>query len=219
LPDVEGYKIYFRETSGGTWEEVGDVTTTTYTHTASFAGYYSVRAYNGIDFSEDYSTPVNTIPSIITTVYTIYDNYSLPGFHDGFIFGPTSGTTGQASQPSFAQDSYAYDLSKGDSEVWLFSGSYGQFGNGNPTYMADPAGVYGYCNPYPTGTWFVQSYELLTSYSAVFCALPYTGGDIYYVKMFDLAIAPEPNTSDGTMVSFRYEYQTIPNVTVFTNNF
>ena len=105
LPNAEGYKIYFRETFDGAWEEVGDVTTTTFTHIASVAGYYSVRAYNGVNYSEDYSTPVNTIPSIITTVYTIYDNYSPLGFHDGFIFGHTGGMTGQASHPALRKTS------------------------------------------------------------------------------------------------------------------
>lgn len=218
VESVDGYRVYFRETAGGTWTEVGDVATTTFTHTAAVAGYYTVLAYKGSDTSENYATEVNTLPNIITTTYTIYDNYAPADYHSGFIFGPTSGQTGFASQTGFKQDIYAYDLSKGDSEVWLFSGAYGQFGNGNPTYMADPAGAYGYCNQYGTGTWY-ESYQLYASDSAVFCALPFSGGEVFYVKMVNLAIAPEPLSQNGTMVSFQYEYQTMADVTVFTSNF
>jgi len=74
---VDGYRVYFRETTGGSWAEVGDVATTTYTHTAMAAGYYTVMAYEGENTSEGYATEVNTLPNIITTVYTIYDNYAL----------------------------------------------------------------------------------------------------------------------------------------------
>lgn len=218
VQDVDGYRVYFRETAAGTWGEVGDVTTTTFPHTATVAGYYSVLAYKGSDTSENYANPINTLPNIITTTYTIYDNYAPADYHSGFIFGPTGGQTGFASQTGFEQDIYAYDLSKGDSEVWLFSGAYGQFGNGNPTYMADPAGTYGYCSQYGTGQWY-ESYQLYSSDSAVFCALPFSGGNVTYVKMFDLAIAPEPQSQNGTMVSFKYEYQAMDNITVFTSNY
>ncbi len=218
VEDVEGYKVYFRETAGGTWVEGGDVATTTFTHTATVAGYYTVSAYDGDDYSENYATEVNTLPNIVNTVYRIYDNFAPAQYDSGFIFGPTGGQTGQASDPDFEQDIYAYDESKGDPDVWLYSGNYGQFGNGNPTYMADPAGTYGYCNQYGTGSWY-ESYRLYESDSAVFCALPYTGGDVVYVKMYGLAITPEQSSNNGTEVAFMYEYQPMANITVFTSNY
>jgi hypothetical protein len=76
---------------------------------------------------------------------------------------------------------------------------------------------YGYCNQYPTGTWY-ENYELYTNDRVVFCALPFPGGDIIYVKMYALNISPDPDSPRGTIVSFRYEYQTLPNITVFTSN-
>lgn len=222
VEDVDGYRVYFRETTGGTWVEAGDVTTTTFTHTASAAGYYTVLAYEGGDTSENYATEVNTLPNIITTTYTIYDRWSAEDKHSAFRFGVNGGETGLAGS-AFEKDIYAWDeQTKGDTIVRLYSGTYGPYAGGgsyggNPTYMAEPGGTYGYCSQYGSGSW-AENYPLYTSDSAVFCALPFPGGDVYYVKMFDLVITSD-STPRGTMVSFQYEYQTMPDVTVFTSNY
>ncbi len=218
VESVDGYKVYFRETADGNWAEVGTESSTTFTHTATVAGYYTVRAYKGNDYSEQYANPVNTLPNIVNTIYRIYDNFAPANYDSGFIFGPNSGQTGKVTDPNFKQDIYAYDESKGDPDVWLYSGDYGQFGNGNRTYMADPKGDYGCCNPYGSGEWY-QSYRLYQTDKAVFCALPYSSGNVIYVKMYGLAVSPEPSSQNGTEVAFMYEYQTMENVTVFTSNY
>ncbi len=224
VSNVDGYKVYFRETANGTWVEAADVAATTYTHVATVAGYYSVRAYKGDNYSENYATDVNTVPNIITTMYTIYDRWSPAQKPSGFQFGPTGGTTGMAGS-SFEKDIYAWDeQTKGDTIVRLYSGTYGPYAGGgqyggNPTYMADPATTgYGWCNQYPGSGWY-ENYELYTSDSAVFCALPFSGGNVIYVKMYNLSIAPDPDSPRGTSVSFRYEYQPMNNITVFTGNY
>ncbi len=223
VEDVDGYTVYFRETASGSWTEVGDVATTTFTHVASAAGYYTVMAYEGEDTSEGYATEVNTLPNVITTVYTIYDRWSPADKPSAFQFGANGGQTGMAGS-SFEKDIYAWDeQTDGDTIVRLYSGTYGPYAGGssyggNPTYMADPDGTYGYCSEYGTGSWY-ENYPLYESDSAVFCALPFSGGDVIYVKMFDLNIAPDPDSNRGTMVSFQYEYQPLANITVFTSNY
>ncbi len=216
--DIEGYKIYFKTDGAGSWAEVGTSTTTTFTHNATVAGTYAVMAYNGENTSSDYSNTASTMPNIINVTYEIYDNYAPADYHSGFIFGETAGQTGFASQTSFVQDIYAYDESKGDEDVWLYSGNFGTFGNGNQSYFQTPAsGEYGNCDP--NGTWYSTSYQLYTSDSVVFVALPYAGGSFAYAKMYGLQISAEPQSENGTEVSFMYEYQSNDlGLSLFTSN-
>ncbi len=215
--NIDGYKVYFKADGTGNWVEVGSPTTTTYTHTATNAGTYSVRAYKDTNFSKEYSNEASTMPSIVNVTYTIYDNKSAEEMPSGFIFGANSGQTGMAGSTQFKQDIYAYDESKGDNDVWLYSGNFGTFGNGNQSYFQTPAsGVYGNCDP--AGSWLGNSYKLLTSDSVVFVKLPYTAGGNAYVKMYNLTITPD-ETPNGTKVSFSYEYQSKTlGLTVFTSN-
>ena len=204
---VDGYEVYFREDESSSWEVEQIVQEAGVTITASCAGYYSVRAFIGTQYSEDYSASVSTMPSIINTTLTSYDNYSPAQYHSAFIFGETSGQTGYAPSSGFVQDIYAYDESmKGDLDVSFYSGNYGPFGNGNQTYFQEPQqGMYGSCDP--EGTWYAESYALYPSDSVVFLKLPFVGGKNAYVKVLALSIQPEPQSNNGTMVSFRYEYQ------------
>ncbi len=169
--DIDGYKIYFKADGTGTWADAGESNTTTFTHNAVVAGHYAVKAYKGDNYSENMSNEVSTMPSIVNVTYTIYDNYSPEDKPSGFIFGENSGQTGSAASSGFVQDIYAYDESKGDEDVWLYSGNFGQFGNGNQSYFQEPAsGVYGNCDP--DGSWSGTSYILYTSDSVVFVAFP-----------------------------------------------
>lgn len=216
--EIDGYKIYFKADGAGSWVEGGTSTTTTFTHNAVVAGTYAVRAYNGDNYSENYSNEVSSMPNIVNVTYTIYDNYSPADKPSGFIFGATAGQTGMASSAGFVQDIYAYDESKGDDDVWLYSGNFGTYGNGNQSYFQTPAsGVYGNCDP--NGTWYSTSYQLYTSDSVVFVELPYASGNSAYAKMYGLSVAPDPDSNNGTMVSFMYEYQGNDlGLTLFTSN-
>ncbi len=75
VADADGYQVYY-STDQSTWSEGPDVTTTTATHTADRAYYYTVKAYEGTNYSTDNSNVVNTFPVDDTATYTIYDNYS-----------------------------------------------------------------------------------------------------------------------------------------------
>lgn len=212
--DIDGYQVYFMADATGSWVALGESTTTTYTHNATNAGTYAVRAYKDTNYSTNYSNEVSTMPNVVNVTYTIYDNYSAADKPSGFIFGATAGQTGSASSTSFAQDLYAYDESKGDDDVWLYSGSFGAFGNGNTCYFQEPGTTYGSCDP---GTWISNSYILYTSDSVVFVKLPYSDGNAY-AKMYGLSVTPD-ETANGTIVSFKYEYQPkAANLTVFTSN-
>ena len=221
LVEIDGYALYFREDESASWVLEEMVTTNSTEITADCAGYYSVKGYLGDVFSDEYSNSVNTMPNIIEVSYTIYDNHSLPENHSGFIFGSEAGTSGLASSTSFLQEIYLYDegkgWSRGDTQVLLYSGNFGPYGNGTQTnFQAPVSGMYGCCDP--AGVWHSSSYELFTSDEVVFLQLPYAGGTYAYVKVCSLEVEPDPETVLGTMVSFTYEYQ--PNdlgLTLFTN--
>ncbi len=220
--EVDGYAVYFREDESMGWVLVANVFSNSAVHIATCAGYYSVKAYVGELYSEEYSNSVNTMPSIVEVSFTIYDNYCSPVNPGAFIFGPAFGTTGSAPSASFIQDIYVYDDGKsrdgrGDSQVSFYSGNQGPFPNGNQTNFQTPqSGMYGCCDP--DGTWHSTSYALFTSDEVVFLQLPYANGSYAYVKVCSLLIEPDPDSEHGTMVSFTYEYQ--PNdlgLSLFTN--
>jgi len=210
VTDAEGYKVYFRATSSGTWSEVEDVTGTTATHTAPSAGYYVVTAYNGDDTSENYSNEVNTMPTIISAEYTIYDNFAPADWHSGFIFGFDGGQTGLAGSSAFVQDIYAYDPDTSPSVAWLYSGDTGTFGDGNHTEMADGGSTPGAApsSGYWTSGW-VQSGDV------IFCEL----FDGFYAKMIISDVSgPVGGSTNGTGITFTYEIQEQEGIRLFTTN-
>ena len=210
VADAEGYKVWFSETSGGTPQEVGDVATTTYTHTADCAGYYYVTAYNGDDSSSGYSAAVNTMPNIITTEYTIYDNYAPEDWHSGFIFGFDSGQTGLAGSSAFVQDIYAYDPDTSPSVAWLYSGDTGTFGDGNHTNMVEAGSNYGAApsSGYWTSGWVVTG-------DVIFCEL-FDG--IYAKMIIEDVSGPVGGSTNGTGITFTYEIQEQEGIRLFTTN-
>lgn len=210
---IEGYEVYFSETSGGSWSSIGTTASNTYTDDASSAGYYSVRAYEGTNYSENYATAVDDMPNIITEIYSIYDQYAPASYDSGFIFGMTGGTTGQASDPGFVQDMYCYDYSKGDGDAGFSSGDYGTYGNGNETWFYAADGTYGYCPAYGGSGWWNHG-QLLASDDVIFGYL-YDG---YYVKIYIDGITAEPTSENGTEVEIHYEIQPINGVSVFTDD-
>ena len=220
--NIEGYVVFFKEVETAGWVMEQIVTANYAEITADCAGYYSVKAFTGDVYSEEFSNTVNSMPSIIEVTYTIFDNWCSPVYHSGFIFGPEYGTTGSAPSSSFHQDIYAYDDSKaedfrGDLQISFYSGNMGPFGNGNASYFQEPqSGIYGYCDP--DGTWYTTSYTLSASDEVVFIEMPFYSGSSAYVKVCSLEIAPDTETEHGTTVSFTYEYQPqYLGLTLFTN--
>ncbi len=219
IADVDGYKVWFRATSTGTYAEVDDVTTNASTVTATSAGYYVVTAYKGSDSSANNSTAVTTMPSDVTVTYTIYDRWCPADKHSGFIFGETSGQTGLASQTSFLQDIYAWDYdTDGDTVVYLTSGGWGTYGNGSDSWMHEATNasfveVRTAANSGSGGPWYSQDYMLYTSDTRTYISL----SNGHYVMMYDLSIVAISETPRGTDVSFCYEYQLLEGVTVFSS--
>ncbi|MCD4708986.1 MAG: fibronectin type III domain-containing protein [Candidatus Sabulitectum sp.] len=215
--DIDGYKVYFRTDATGSYTEVGDVTTTTYTDTADNAGDYVVIAYEGENTSSANSNAVSTMPQVFSQTYTIYDQFSEATAHSGFIFydGTDYGLTGLAGQEAFHQDMSAYDDSKGDDDVALYSGSEQYSGGNSCAFQVPASGAYGNCDP--NGSWYIS--KVLTSGDSVlFVELPYQQAKTAYAKIYGITVT-EDTTTNGTKVSFSFEYQSNDlALTVFTSN-
>lgn len=206
VSDVDGYYVYFRATTTADWTQVGDVTGTTYTHTASSAGYYTAKAYKGTSTSADYSNVVDTMPNQIQATYTIWDNHAPPDEHSGFIFGATAGTTGLAPSTSFIQDIYCYDGGWTQSPCGFYSGDVAPFGNGNHTDMSDAGSTYGY----PSASWWVTGY--IIPGDVIFCGL----SNGHYVKVYVQSVPQHTTQPAAYGIVFYYDYQPIEGLYLFT---
>jgi hypothetical protein len=211
---VDGYKVWFKASVAGSYEEIGDVTVTTFTHIASSAGIYAVTAYIGDDQS-DYSAAVTTAPYIILEEYSIYDNYSPPDYFSGAFFGANGAELGFASSSGFVQDIYTYDPVPSPSAIFLYGGNYGPFGDGYETWLialGDPGASNPGAAPDEGASWW-QSGQLSIG-DVVFCSL----FDGYYVKMYILDVFAVGGTTNGTGMTFAYEFQVMPGLRLFTPN-
>ncbi len=209
LTDVDGYKVWFKATTGGTWAvaDGGDVTTNAFTHVdAPSAGYYVVTAYKGTNTSAANSNEVTTMPTQINANYTIWDNHAPVDAHSGFIFGATSGTTGLAASTSFIQDIYCYDGSYPESPCGFYSGDIAPFGTGNHTVMSDAGTTFGY----PAGLWFTDGYILAGD--VIFAEL----SDGHFVKVYVNAVTQNTVQPLSYGITFYYDYQPIEGLYLFT---
>lgn len=217
VADVDGYNVFWKANNTGDWVEVGDVTGTTFTHTATAAGTYTVMAYKGSDTSSDYATSDGCMPNIITTEYSIYDNNAPADYHSGFIFGALSGETGLAGSAGFVQDIYAYDSDPvSPTGIALYSGDYGPFGDGNQTWMiglGDPGADDAGAAPDNSASWWDNGEIVIND--VIFGEL----FDGYFVKMYINDIyGPVGGSTNGTGVDFTYEFQPINGLRLFTTN-
>ena len=206
--EAEEYEIYFKTTSGGNWSAVTTTTNTTFTHTdATSAGYYSVRAKSGDDYSEEYATAVNTMPIEISNSYTIYDNYAAEDLPSGIYFDFDQAYTGSAYSPDFGQDIYAYEEGKGDTEVIFRSGDMSPGQGGYPTVFWSPGSTYGY----PESN--IGSYTSNLASGDIFI-LQLDGG--YFAKLYVDDVAAYTGSDNGTEVDLHYEIQDREGIQLFT---
>ncbi|MCD4848767.1 MAG: hypothetical protein K8R76_11340 [Candidatus Aegiribacteria sp.] len=213
--DADGYVIYFKANAKGGWVSVGDVSLTTFNHQATCAGLYSVKAYLGSEFSENYSNTVSTMPNEISTLYTIWDNHAPEYEYNAFIFGAISGIAGFAASSSFIQDIYCYDGNWPISPVGFFSGAAPPFGNGYETMMF-AWGEQGWINygaaPGGTYAWWVMGYIIQDD--VIFAHLH----DGYFVKIYVVDIPQHPDQPLSYGITFHYEYQCINGLALFTTD-
>lgn len=206
--DIDGYEVYFKSNGDGEWAALTTITGTTYSHTADNAGTYSVRAYKGDNFSENYATEKGTMPTIIMDDYTIWDNHAPQTDDSGFIFGATSGQTCQAST-SNNHDIYCFDGDWTYSPCGFYSGDHEPFGGGLHTDMIDDEGTYGY----PAGSeWWPTGYVLAGD--VIFCDL----SDGHFVKVYVTSVPQHATQPLSYGIVFCYDYQPIEGLYLFTTD-
>ncbi|MCK4670907.1 MAG: Ig-like domain repeat protein [Candidatus Aegiribacteria sp.] len=206
--DIDGYKVYFKTDGEGTGNEIADVTTNTYTHDASSAGTYVVKAYEGDNYSAGDSNVATTMPTFIQPLYTIWNNHAPEDEHSGIQFEEDGATTGLASG-SFDQDLYCYDGGS-NCYTWLYSGDYGTFGNGSPTDMWDHSSNYAYPGE---GPWVYGAIEDVGD--VIFAEL----SDGHYIKIYIEALPHFTGGTDNAWgIELYYDYQPIEGLYLFTTD-
>jgi hypothetical protein len=213
---VDGYILSIRtRLSGSEWGSWSVVDTlsassgiTTYSHAASFAGQYGIKAYLGEDISANYTT-VDDLPTMIRDTYTIWNNHCPSTAHSGFIFGLTSGATCLTS--SGDHDVYCYDGGEGNL-TWLYSGDYGAFGEGNPTDLYFASGYFA------TPGWGPVSPPArpLIAGGVLFAELQNGYWVKIYVISFQFYTGGSPNAWGST---FCYDIQPIRGLKLFTTDY
>jgi len=204
IPEVDGYRVFFKQTEQSDWLSLGDTPESHFTDTATVAGYYAVKAFSGNDFSLFYSNIVNTLPLDVTSFFVLFDEWTSPDTPDAFIFGPDSGSTGSAADTSFIQDIFARETPTDAMEISLFSGAAPPFESGNETFLGFSTYT-SYCPEYGSGGW-QDSLEVDVDDRRVFLYL----SDGSYVKMYDITLGSYPAgraNLAGTVITFSYEMQ------------
>ena len=206
---IDGYEVYFKSDGEGEWgTAITTVTETTYSHTADNAGTYSVRAYDGDNYSENYAIDVTTMPTFISPLYTIWNNHAPADEHSGIIFGATAATTGLAGSTSFDQDIYCYDGEQG-SYTWFYSGDHAPFGNGSHTDMYEHASNFAY----PTGSAWEAGAMVVGD--VIFAEL----SNGHYIKIYVDALPHyEGGTSNAYGITLYYDYQPIQGLYLFSTD-
>ena len=209
---IDGYEVYFKTEGEGSWVALGTTTATGYEDIATVAGTYSVRAYEGDNYSTEYAIEASTMPVTATGgPYTIWDNHAPVAEHSGFMFGSSSGTTGLATDPAFHQDIYCYDGGWTESPCGFYSGNEDPFPQGgNDTDMIEvQGGHYGY----PSGTsWWPKGF--IVANDVIFAEL-YDG---YFVKIYVESVPQHTTQPASHGIVFTYEWQPISGLSLFTDN-
>ena len=209
VPDVDGYRLYWSETTGY-WDELVNIEDTTYVDDVSShdggAGYYTVLAFKGVDTSEDYADYANTIANTCGS-YILWSDHAPADSVDAIIFGEEQGSVGKASDPSFVQDAYCFDGGWAQSPVGLNSGDLPPFGDGNHVVMAKGN------NPrIAPDSGYVDSIHLIDG-DRLFIQLESDN----FVKMSITDIVEDTVAVDSILygIEFYYWYQPIPNLRIF----
>ncbi|MCK4504483.1 MAG: fibronectin type III domain-containing protein [Candidatus Aegiribacteria sp.] len=207
--DIDGYKVYFKTDGEGTGNEIADVTTNTYTHDASSAGTYVVKAYKGDNYSEGDSNVATTMPYFIDADYTIWNNHAPDTTHSGILFEDDGATTGSA-MGTFDQDLYCYN--GGDNcYTWMYSGDYGTFGNGSHTDMYNRANA-SYAYP-DDDAWVYGKIEVVGD--VIFAEL----SNGHYIKIYIKALPHFPGGTDNAWgITLYYDYQLIQGLYLFSTD-
>ncbi len=211
VPDVDGYRLYWSETTGA-WDELVNIVDTTYVDDVSThdggAGYYTVLAFKGVDTSEDYADYANTLANTCGS-YTLWIGGSSLDSLDAIIFGEEEGLRGIAGDVTFLQDAYCYQAPSSE-HIALYSGDVPPYGDGNSVIMANGD------NPrIAPASGYVDSLSLFES-DRLFIELE--SGNFVKMSITDMPEDTVVVGSDTLWISgveFYYWYQPIPNLRIF----
>jgi hypothetical protein len=198
--EVTSYNIYYATTVPGDWGQPGSVLDTTWTHIATSAGYYQVKAQNGTNYSAGFSNRVDT-----RAATGINERQMRIGTESNGLVFYDSGTgwgLGCADSMDFAQDIYIDTVGN---KLYLFSGNADpvMYPGGNDTKLC-PRGCHGRVAPEPGSLEWVDSVQV-TDFDWVFVQL----SNDHYAELYIDSVF----TDGADLLS--YEYQLIDFLRLF----
>ncbi|MBN2607512.1 MAG: hypothetical protein JXA64_00235 [Candidatus Fermentibacteraceae bacterium] len=196
---VDGYHIYFATTIPGSWSEYVSADTT-YAHIAASAGYYQVKASQGLNYSAGFSNRVDTRAEA-----QMNERQMRVGTEsNGLVFydNGTGWGLGCADSMDFAQDIYIDTVGN---KLYLFSGNADpvMYPGGNDTRLC-PRGCHGRVAPEPGSLDWVDSVQV-TDFDWVFVQL----SNDHYAELYIDSVF----TNGADLLS--YEYQLIDFLRLF----
>ncbi|HOA05798.1 MAG TPA: hypothetical protein PKH86_08095 [Candidatus Fermentibacter daniensis] len=203
---ASAYRVFFDADSVGDWLLLGETEAARYVHDAPGAGVYGVLGVRNGETSPGFGSVAGTMPYVDDSVYTVWDDLSPEGSPTAVRFSPCG-----AYLSGYDEDDYdVYCRRAGESgPVHLFSGDAPPIGNGYPTAMALSAGS--------------PSVAPASGYAD---SLPPAEGDVlfgrmelagFFVKMVVTGLPLHPTEPGCRGVSFRYEFQKIQGLRLFTS--
>jgi len=200
------YRVFFDADSTGDWLLLGETESARYVHKAPGAGVYGVLGVRGGATSPGFASVAGTMPFVDDSVYTIWDDLAPAGFPTAVRFSPCGATLS-----GYEVDDYDVHCRRAGVSglVHLLSGDAPPLGCGRPTALALSTGspsmapASGYADSLPPAEGVV-----------VFGRMELAG---FFVKMVVTGLPLHPTEPGCRGVSFRYEFQKIQGLRLFTS--
>lgn len=202
---ASSYRVYFDPYAAGTWQEVAETPQAHYVHEATSAGIYGVKGVRDEETSPGYGDTAGTMPFVDDSLYVIWDETAPAGSFNAARLTPCG-----AYLSDYAPDDYDIHCRQSGTglPVHLFAGDAPPLGGGNSTPLLLTPGSYSIAPE----SGYADSLALSVG-DVLFGHMEETG---FYVKIMVDYLPERPGVPGCYGVGFRYEFQTIQGLRLFT---
>jgi hypothetical protein len=205
LPGATGYRVYFSPDAAGSWVQVGETADLWFEHDAPSAGEYGILGYRLGEESSGFDNVATTMPVIFDTTYTVWDDAAPEGWFSAIRI--TNCGAYYQEYPDSIYNLYCHQAGGGPLPGRLFSGSAAPAGTG----WAMPL-VHATSSSIAPETGYADSVHVEQG-DVVFAHFLNLGA---YVKIMVQEVPTNPDEPGSRGVSFRYEYQDMYGMRLFT---
>jgi len=205
LAGATGYRVYFDADGTSAWAQVGETASTWFLHEAPGAGIYGVKGTREGEISPGFPDSASTMPILIDSVYTIWDDQAPAGAMSAAQITPCGADLWEYDATVY--NIYCYQAGA-PSPPCMFSGSAPPVGSGLPTQLADAGGDF---SAAPGTGW---SDSLFAHEGDVIFGWMSDQG--FFVKLLVDSVPAYPGVPGSRGIAFHYEFQSIQGLRLFT---